>query len=113
MTKKSLLSISLLLFVGIIFITFSCKKNNHQESPKQLTTIYKDKRVLTSNMKEVLDNFIDIYFKSSSPEECKIVIEGYIHFIGMSRNLNEIEKQSLIGALSVASESPFFWMNQD
>lgn len=66
-----------------------------------------DKNYYTKNMKEVTDLFLEKYFNCSNVNEIEITINFYIDEVSKS-NLLEIEKQALIASFIVASQSPFY-----
>lgn len=65
--------------------------------------------LLTSNTKLVLDKFYEIFLKSQNSHDIKTIVQFYIDAIAHEPSLPKDEKEALISALSVATESPYFW----
>ncbi|HOV43972.1 MAG: hypothetical protein IPO46_06460 [Chitinophagaceae bacterium] len=66
------------------------------------------KQLMTIDGKEILSAFFNKYKVCSSPTDMENLINYSINIVAESR-LNEIEKESLIGAFIIASESPFYY----
>lgn len=62
---------------------------------------------LTKNMKDVLDLFMKEYTSILDDDDIENVVNFYINEVAKS-NLNETEKQGLIAAFMVASQSPYY-----
>lgn len=75
---------------------------------KTLTSDLVNAKTITTNMKDVLDLFLDRYVRVGSFQEIESLVNFYISEVSRSQSLTKIEKQSLICSFLVASESPFY-----
>lgn len=73
---------------------------------KNLTQNFQNSGYISLNVKTVLDVFFSEYVKSNSSNEIDSLINFYINSIANS-DLDEIDKEALIKAFLVASESPY------
>lgn len=78
-----------------------------------LTSSIAKKELITSNTKTVLDIFFGIYNKAQNSHNIQDIVNYYITAINKESTLSNTEKEALISAFSVASESPYFWENQE
>ena len=72
-----------------------------------------EKELIDEKMKLVYDIFFDIYNNSSNSKNIQDIVNFYIEAIANTNVLSEDEKRNLIISFSVASESPFYWSNQN
>ena len=74
---------------------------------------YKTTELITPNMEVVFRHFFEIYNRSENSHNIEDIVNFYIEAISSESTLSETEKQALLSSFSVASESPFFWANQN
>lgn len=65
-------------------------------------------KLFTSNMKTVMDLFLEEYTSTANPSEIEPIINFYINEVANSE-MTELEKKALISSFMVASESPFYF----
>ena len=78
-----------------------------------LTLSLKDKSLITDNIKNVLDTFFVIYNQSENNHNIEDIVNFYTQAVSDEDSLTDTEKEALIASFSVASESPYFWANQN
>jgi len=78
---------------------------------KTMTQEMKDQKLLTADMKDILDLFLEKYVSCSEDQEIESTVNFYIKEVSASK-LTEIEKQGLLASFMVASESPYYWMGK-
>ncbi len=79
----------------------------------QLTESVCEKGYITKNMALVYNLFFNIYNRSRNKKNIENIINYYMKMVTKTKILTPKEKEALIASLSVASESPFYWLNQE
>lgn len=79
----------------------------------QLLSSFENESLITENMSVVLGLFFDIYNKSENNHNIEDITNFYIHSIADEETLSYQEKEALISSFSVATESPYYWANQN
>jgi hypothetical protein len=78
-----------------------------------LTLSLKGKSLISGNIKTVLDSFFEIYNQSENSHNIQDIVNFYVQAVSNETSLSETEKEALIASFSVATESPYFWANQN
>ena len=71
-----------------------------------------NKNLVSENMALVFNKFFKIYNNSEKRENIQDIVNFYISAIANTNVLSDADKTALISSFSVASESPFYWLNQ-
>lgn len=78
-----------------------------------LTSSLENKSLISENIKTVLDSFFEIYNQSANNHNIQDIVNFYAQAVSNETTLSETEKEALIASFSVATESPYFWANQN
>lgn len=78
-----------------------------------LTKSLYDEGLISKDIQNVLNIFYDIYNNIQNSGNIKDISNFYINAISNSNVLSYEDKTALIVSFSVASESPFYWSNQN
>lgn len=78
-----------------------------------LTKSLFDEGLISEDIQNVLNIFYDIYNNIENSDNVKDINNFYINAISNSKVLSKEDKTALIVSFSVASESPFYWSNQN
>jgi len=90
--------------------------NNYVENDfkkEELTSSLSRQGLITEDIQNVLNVFYTIYNSSQQEKNIEDIVNFYINAISSTNILSEGDKEALIVAFSVASESPFYWLNQN
>ena len=79
----------------------------------ELTSELLRKKLISENMSLVFDKFFRIYNNSKKGKNIQDIVNFYINSIANTDVLSNSDKAALISSFSVASESPFYWINQN
>lgn len=74
------------------------------------TTNLYENNFLSSDLKDILNLFLEVYYSCESEEEITEIINYYMSEISIFE-LDLTDKEALISAFMVASESPFYFLN--
>lgn len=97
---------------NIIFdLNNSISDYNISKDIYDLTENLNEKSLISTNSKLVLNSFFNIYNQSENSHNIEDIINFYIDAVASEQSLTLSDKESLISSFSVASESPYFWIN--
>lgn len=108
--ENKILKSSIVLNANQILKLESTNYVNNNFDYKIFTQKMVDKNYYTINMKRVTDLFLEKYFSCTENIEIENTINFYINEVSNS-NLLENEKQALIASFIVASQSPFYLLD--
>lgn len=77
-----------------------------------LTFTLVSEKAISQNVKEILDIFMEKYMTCGSPEDIQNIVNFYIEHIAGS-SLEDDDKECLIAAIVIASESPFYMLEAE
>ena len=86
---------------------------NNDFNTVELTKSLFNEGLISKDIETVLNVFYNIYNNIQIDQNVQDIVNFYINAISNSTVLSYKDKVALISAFSVASESPYFWLNQN
>lgn len=86
---------------------------NNNFNTTELTKLLFNDGLISKDIENVLNVFYNIYNNIQIDQNVQDIVNFYINAISNSTVLSYKDKVALISAFSVASESPYFWLNQN
>lgn len=79
----------------------------------ELLSLLKEDSLISDNSSVIFELFFNIYNKSENSHNIEDITNFYIESVANEPSLSLKDKEALIAAFSVASESPYYWANQN
>ena len=79
---------------------------------EQILNYFKDINYINSNIKNVLESYMEVYLTATSFEDIDNISNFYISEVSNS-SLTEIEKEALLCSFLVGANSPHFWLQSE
>jgi len=90
------------------FVDYSANNYNYL----QILNYFKDINYINSNIKNVLESYMEVYLTATSFEDIDNISNFYISEVSNS-SLTEIEKEALLCSFLVGANSPHFWLQSE